>query len=446
MDALLQLMSCFLNAIMYMILIYYFLPFKLQFKEITILFTILSTNMFLINKVGNYGVIFLLISVSIYLMFIRKNRFINIMSFVISYLFIVIFDQFFSLLWNVFVCPISTLLKNTIYYILYVISAIVVLLIICPFIGKYYHLLIRKIEAYVNKQLFVLIGSNLGICLIIVLFNVFIGEYIGYTSRSIGFNCILFACYFIISTILIINITKQNEKRIELEKRQEAYQHLQEYTNQIEHMYSTLRSFKHDYSNMMLTMAEYIASEDINGLKNYFTNEFMPKNQKLTSDTTKINSLINLKDIELKSLLSAKLLYALNLGINVEIEIIEEISHIQMDIIDLAREMQPQLSGKVHYGINASDDAFYGETEEWIQKLSGLGCLNVEMESSALYTVCHRRKKRAAMISAVSGNLVTGDVIYENVNEGLVKGWDEEIKIVLEAIYRFEQKLQAETI
>ena len=37
-------------------------------------------------------------------------------------------------------------------------------------------------------------------------------------------------------------------------------------------------------------------------------------------------------------------------------------------------------------------------------------------------------------------------MIYENVNEGLVKGWDEEIKIVLEAIYRFEQKLQAETI
>ncbi|MFR1039064.1 MAG: hypothetical protein ACLSE4_09750 [Clostridium sp.] len=32
------------------------------------------------------------------------------------------------------------------------------------------------------------------------------------------------------------------------------------------------------------------------------------------------------------------------------------------------------------------------------------GCLNVEMESSALYTVCTRRRKRAAMISAVSGN------------------------------------------
>ena len=60
------------------------------------------------------------------------------------------------------------------------------------------------------------------------------------------------------------------------------------------------------------------------------------------------------------------------------------------------------------------------------------------MESSALYTVCHRRKCRGAMICAVSGNLITGEVIYETANEGLAKGWDDEIKVVLEAIYRFE--------
>lgn len=111
-------------------------------------------------------------------------------------------------------------------------------------------------------------------------------------------------------------------------------------------------------------------------------------------------------------------------------------------ILDTARDMENDLTGTVHYGINASDDAFYGETQEWIEKLSGLGCMNVEMESSALYTVCHRRKKRAAMICAVSGNLITGEVIYETVNEALVKGWDEEIKVVLEAIYRFESSMK----
>lgn len=46
------------------------------------------------------------------------------------------------------------------------------------------------------------------------------------------------------------------------------------------------------------------------------------------------------------------------------------------------------------------------------------------------------------MISAVSGNLITGEVIYETVNEGLATGWDEEIKVVLEAIYRFDQEMQ----
>lgn len=111
-------------------------------------------------------------------------------------------------------------------------------------------------------------------------------------------------------------------------------------------------------------------------------------------------------------------------------------------LIDTAKDMKDEITGKIYYGINASDDAFYGETEEWIEKLSQLGCLNVEMESSALYTVCHRRKVKGAMISAVSGNIVTGNVIYETENHGLATGWDDEIRIVLEAIYRFEKEKQ----
>lgn len=109
-------------------------------------------------------------------------------------------------------------------------------------------------------------------------------------------------------------------------------------------------------------------------------------------------------------------------------------------LIDTAKDMKDEISGKIYYGINASDDAFYGETEEWIEKLSTLGCLNVEMESSAIYTVCHRRKVKGAMISAVSGNIVTGNVIYETENYGLTSGWDDEIRVVLEAIYRFEKE------
>lgn len=108
------------------------------------------------------------------------------------------------------------------------------------------------------------------------------------------------------------------------------------------------------------------------------------------------------------------------------------------ELIDTARAMQPQMGCGIYYGINASDDAFYGETPEWIEKLSKLGCLNVEMESSALYTVCHRRGVKGAMISAVSGNLVRADVIYETFNAGLAQGWENEIKVTLETIVRID--------
>jgi uridine phosphorylase len=107
-------------------------------------------------------------------------------------------------------------------------------------------------------------------------------------------------------------------------------------------------------------------------------------------------------------------------------------------LIDTGKEMQKIQNFGFLYGINASDDAFYGETPEWIEKLHSLGVMNVEMESSAIFTVCHRRKVRGAMISAVSGNLITGEVVYETENKKLVEGWDQEIKVVLEAISRFD--------
>ncbi|MEG1878736.1 MAG: nucleoside phosphorylase [Pseudoflavonifractor sp.] len=110
------------------------------------------------------------------------------------------------------------------------------------------------------------------------------------------------------------------------------------------------------------------------------------------------------------------------------------------ELIDTARAMLPEMNCKLYYGINSSDDAFYGETPEWIMKLHDWGCLNVEMESSALYTVCHRRGVKGAMISAVSGNLIRADVIYETTNDGLARGWENEIKVVLETIWNMEQK------
>jgi uridine phosphorylase len=109
-------------------------------------------------------------------------------------------------------------------------------------------------------------------------------------------------------------------------------------------------------------------------------------------------------------------------------------------LIDTANELKEKLGYDLHAGIGVTSDAFYGETPELIRFMIEHRALNVEMESSVLYIISHMRGLKAAMICAVSSNLATNDFVYEGVNTGLVKGWDNEIKVVLEAIYNYETK------
>jgi uridine phosphorylase len=107
-----------------------------------------------------------------------------------------------------------------------------------------------------------------------------------------------------------------------------------------------------------------------------------------------------------------------------------------LELDRIARELAAAGGFAVHSGINATDDAFYAETPEWIAELSRLGVLNVEMESSALFVVARQRGLRAAMICACSSNLVAGASVYDNVSERLHQGWRRSIEVALEAIER----------
>lgn len=333
-----QILPYFLSVFSYLLPICCFLPFKLKFRQKVILFVILLINMLLIGfVVGNIGVILLIISTCIYIALLNPNRLMNICVFIATYLFCVLWDNLFSLVWDTFIYPIANLQSHFTYYVIYIISYIVLLACICPVIGRLLHLVIRKIHTGLSKQLLLLIATNLATCLFIFLFNIVIGEYIGYSRNIITFNCILFACYFIISTVLIVNIIKAHMEKVDIEMRQDSYNRLQEYTNQIENMYSSLRSFKHDYSNIMLSMSGYIEANDMEGLRDYFDKEILPLSKNITKNTAHINQLINIKTTELKSIISSKLLYAIELNINVGIEVTDEVTSIPMDTLDLCR-------------------------------------------------------------------------------------------------------------
>ena len=81
-----------------------------------------------------------------------------------------------------------------------------------------------------------------------------------------------------------------------------------------------------------------------------------------------------------------------------------------------------------------TDDAFYAESPAWTEQMSGLGLLNVEMESSALFVVARQRGLRAGMICAVSSNLVVGTSVYDDeAHKRLATGWGASIEAALDA-------------
>lgn len=327
-----------LSACSYLLPVSFFLPCRLSKKEKGILFLIFLGGILLIQwKLGNIGVVVLLLLGGLYIAWIDENRFLNISTFIGTYLFCVVCDYLLTLVWE----PVSRRIFGNIdtygASLLYVLFYLLILAAICPVLSRLLHRLMGKINRTLPRQLTVLISINLVFCLLIFLFNIAVGEYIGYSRPVILFNCFLFGCYFVISTVLIVNIIRSRIENMDLQMKQDAYQRLQEYTGQVEAMYSSLRAFKHDYNNIMLTLSGYMESGDMEGLKAYFDREIAPMNQKLFTATSRLNQLIHIKIMELKSIVSAKLLYAAELNINVTVEIEKEISSVPMGTVDLCR-------------------------------------------------------------------------------------------------------------
>jgi len=73
----------------------------------------------------------------------------------------------------------------------------------------------------------------------------------------------------------------------------------------------------------------------------------------------------------------------------------------------------------VHVGPIASDDAFYAETDEYVEDWEAANILSVEMEAAAVFSLARRKEMQAGAICTVDGNLVEGTQKGETDDEEL---------------------------
>ena len=66
-------------------------------------------------------------------------------------------------------------------------------------------------------------------------------------------NLILFGAYIVLTIAISLIVFKVFREREEMDQEKQQYESLQEYTEQIETMYTNLRTFKYDYVNILPT-------------------------------------------------------------------------------------------------------------------------------------------------------------------------------------------------
>lgn len=310
------------------------LPFKLTKKQNFIIFTLLSITFFLFTPIiPQYITILLTICTSLFLCIYIKKREIGI--------FVALFGYFYGItLNNVLLFFYSKYIDPNIYSRQYPFTFMtiffLILFITTKFLAWFLYKKINLFRFFAINKLFVPLILNLGLCITLCIFNIAMGNIIGYSHKIICFNAFIFFAYFCASSFLLY-LVYQDTKKLEQEKQLEKENKiLSGYIMELEKSYAAVRKLKHDYDNVLISIGEYIESNNLSALKAYFNKEVLPYSKQYSYDSS-FSQLSNLEVPQLKSLFAAKLFQAINTGISVHLEIYNPITSFSEPLIHFVR-------------------------------------------------------------------------------------------------------------
>lgn len=156
-------------------------------------------------------------------------------------------------------------------------------------------------------------------------------------SNAMLLKGILFFSYLVLLIIIMYALIVSITREMDLKNKQVQFDSLQDYTGSLEKLYTDMRAFRHDYINILSSMIGYIENNDIDRLKKYFNEKILPLGAGMESNNYKLANLKNINNMEIKGVISSKLIRAQEMNIDVLLEVAEPIETISFDIIDLCR-------------------------------------------------------------------------------------------------------------
>lgn len=322
-----QIIYIFLGAVCVLLPICGLLTEKLKIWQYVLLAVYITLMGILSPRIGRIAGILMFAGLLIFLsLILRKNKLENLCLACLIYMFNIFFNNVMILIASFF-SGVSVNVIEREYYLLFSIVYCIILLstvkMIRFLVYEKMHLMLylERLSFTVKYSLLI----NLFIYIVLFVINVFWGNHVEYSNNVLWFNCFLFFLCAFVSCYLIIVCTKQarmeEARDAEIKKRQL----LEDYIACLENMMEDAREFKHNYKNMLSTMAGYMHENKMEELQLYFDKQLQRPSYSKLDEMQTWQQLKNIQTMEIKGLLFEKVLSALGKGIRVQVEIAENI-------------------------------------------------------------------------------------------------------------------------
>ena len=161
-------------------------------------------------------------------------------------------------------------------------------------------------------------------------------EYVqGIQSTTVRRLILVFYLLFFMGIIKKLDTYLKEKLQEKLNQEQTLrYRDMERYSRHIEELYKEVRSFRHDYTNLLTSLRLGIEEEDMEQIKEVYDSVLKDSSQKLQDNKYDLGRLVNVRDKALKSLLAGKFLKARDKKIVFNVEVPEEIQVEGMSLLD----------------------------------------------------------------------------------------------------------------
>ena len=154
-------------------------------------------------------------------------------------------------------------------------------------------------------------------------------------SKTVRHLILVFYLLFFMGIIKKLDTYLKEKLQEKLNQEQALrYRDMERYSRHIEELYKEVRSFRHDYTNLLTSLRLGIEEEDMEQIKEVYDSVLKDSSQKLQDNKYDLGRLVNIRDKGLKSLLAGKFIKAREKDIVFNVEVPEEIQVEGMSLLD----------------------------------------------------------------------------------------------------------------